>query len=86
MNIDEGAPGALLRRACGSCIGLAFGQAMLQRNMGFVFADPKWVSRYRLSLHFTCKCSSAALQQTCGSGHEPQKNLWSKINIPQHSA
>jgi hypothetical protein len=39
----------------------------------------------QFSLHFACICSGAAVQQTCGFGHEPQKNLLSKINIPQHS-
>jgi hypothetical protein len=58
---------------------------MSQRNMSLAFAGPTWVQRFQFPLHFACICSGAAAQQTCGFGHEPQKNLLSKINIPQHS-
>jgi hypothetical protein len=82
--------------ACGCCIGLAFGQAMSQRNISLAFAGPSRVSSYLLPLHFACICSGAALQQASGFGDgrpgrgraafpEPQRNLQSKINIPQHS-
>jgi hypothetical protein len=51
---------------------------MLQRNMSFDFAGPSRVPRYLLPLHFARICSGAALQQTCGFGHEPRKIIFSR--------